>query len=385
MVLSVIFLYCTVPSNTTDQRTNSCPFDEGAIEDMVGSRIISLGESTHGTGTGFEIRNDLIKYLYSKYGYTNVLFETGYTDVEIANVDLANESLDRYKKTATAYKYYHSVEMESLFQLANSEKDSIKLYGYDIQPQQDTFMSQLNAILPNELNIYKSFWQLNGMYGFAYEEKTDSFLVARKEFKDKALLAIRFIANSTNLDEEKRRIYLEGLRMLIENYEFIEPSEISTYPNNVNYRDSLMYRQILNIVESKPDEKFIILGQNFHIKEGRYSVVKHTDAKWMGHYLSDKYGDDYYSVGMAIKRGEDYDHVADSIYQFTSDGGEYLTDLVNFPGACNMMLKRTSLLPIVDEEKYYKIKGIQGFDGWIIPSSDFDAILFIDHGTAISF
>lgn len=274
--------------------------------------------------------------------------------------------------------------MDQLFKLTHENSVSVRLYGYDIQPQQNTFMAGLNKWLPPETEVYKSLWQLNGMYGFAYQSEADSFRLAREEFKRKATDALTFIENNTSVSGQKKEIYLEGIKGLIKKFGSIEMNQISKYPDNINYRDSLMYEQVAAIIEANPNDKFIILGQNYHLKKGRYRPENASDVKWMGHYLAEKYKDNYYSIGMAVKQGKDYNHVEDTVYSFKSEGDGYLVNNITFKNGCNLLLTETQKHHDFAADKYYKIKGIQGYDGLMAPKQDFDAILFIKEGKPVS-
>ena len=62
----------------------------------------------------------------------------------------------------------------------------------------------------------------------------------------------------------------------------------------ISYRDQAMAENIGWILAQNPDAKVVLWAHNGHVQQRE---------GWMGHHLSERYGDDYLAVGFSMNRG----------------------------------------------------------------------------------
>lgn len=354
------------------------------------SRIIAIGESTHGMGNLFAERTKIIKALHEGFGYNLILFESGFGDALLANQRMADLSTEAYGGAVTSYTYYHSQGMLDLFhyvQTANATGDSIRLFGYDCQPQQDYLIRRLQEAFDQldsaSVDVRQIFSNFNKLYLFDRDQQVDSFYYARDAFCAQIQqLQQQLLAAPQLLPDEKEAFRL-GLDNLLLTYSTIQPGRLMQFPRSTNYRDSMMFENIRYLLERYPNEKAIVLGQNYHISRGDVSANPDVPV-WTGYYLSEIYGDHYYSIGTAVKEGTDYQQMRQEVYTFQSEGPEYLVNRVNWrpeSGTTFIHVASDPLLSKLDTELI--IKGIGNRDNPFVIKECFDGLLLFPEGKAV--
>ena len=75
--------------NTAELKSSE-GYNFSALKKAIGNRrIVALGESTHGSGTYYHLKSELVKYLHQEMGFEVLAMESGLGDTYLAyaNVD----------------------------------------------------------------------------------------------------------------------------------------------------------------------------------------------------------------------------------------------------------------------------------------------------------
>lgn len=100
-------------------------------------KILALGEQTHGAGSVFTLKTDLIKYLHQNHGFDLLILESGMYDVnEIVNNTNNGQSIKALAPGNIFYMYANSAEVTPLFDyIDNSAKTTtpLTMVGFDSQ------------------------------------------------------------------------------------------------------------------------------------------------------------------------------------------------------------------------------------------------------------
>src|SRR6218665_1065654 len=133
-LLRLLFLFSMLTSTANAQsevkwlNQNLVPFSIDSANDEINelkklkkyigdSRIVLLGEQTHGDGATFETKVKLVKYLHQQMGFTVLAFESNQYNVEIAWEDvLQNKSPMSALQRSTPPIWGEAKEMQPLFE-----------------------------------------------------------------------------------------------------------------------------------------------------------------------------------------------------------------------------------------------------------------------------
>lgn len=270
--------------------------------------IFSMGEATHGTKEFFEIKTKSFIYLvthenfkifgieasYGECNYINDFLQTG-----VGNID----SVMRYFSFWT----WRTEEVKELInwikEYNRNSEGKIIFYGFDMQDclsplkYNATFFNNDTSIFVKEyLNITNSVLSKK-------KYLLRKLLKDNKEFKD-TLIAVReelylwleeykyVLATEYSLYQTKR------IKLSIDNFN----QAINIYNSSIQYRDSCMALNILEIQKIEI-QKMFIWAHNGHVNKARSPQYHKSFGKPMGWFLSKKLHDAYYSIGFVFRKG----------------------------------------------------------------------------------
>ena len=304
------------------------------IKKSIGkSRIVFLGEQTHGDGTTFETKAKLIQYLHQEMGFTILAFESNLFNAERAWQDV-QENINPLTalQNSTGQMWGKAKEVQPLFAYILSKKNSdspLKISGFDCQThgyyyykyfprefvmylrsknigfidstERVNFFKVYN-ILTNGINIY-----LKGINENSRKLYLDTFFNDKKIFSkilDKKILEL------SNLNEPKGNLFLQHL-ISFKNYipELLDGVTIdSTISNNIKVsaylRDSLMAENIIWLANKRyPNEKIIIWAASYHNARHKSVGYGNMIETLMGDFLKPELEKISYSIAFTTYEG----------------------------------------------------------------------------------
>ncbi|WP_339848526.1 erythromycin esterase family protein [uncultured Dokdonia sp.] len=263
------------------------------IEKIGNKKIVAIGESTHGTSEFYRIREIITKRLIKEKGFSVVVLENPYDDIEILNKDLDKRPLDSLMRKHL-FSIYQTQEMKSFLQWYKDNKTqyNIKFKGCDdsywvfydllkdnINPKNDKILNKLLQEL--ESNIAKS--------------STDNL---KKEYK---------INNSIYNNILEIENYLESTKKITKSIREILFNGKNTYINYVNIknqkpfqsRDEIMADRI-SFLAKNSDKKIIVWAHNAHISN---EIITDNEIGIMGRDLKKDFNQEYYTIGLTTLKG----------------------------------------------------------------------------------
>jgi len=256
------------------------------------SKIISLGEVTHGASSIFKMKHRIIKYLKNCCDYNIFSIEASMPEAyKINDHVLTGEGNPKQLISDMKFWTWNTTELLDLVRWMREynceNKDKIQFTGFDMQ----FFEGEVEALLEFSKSIKSSYLsnRINELELLLYTIK------GKKKRKKKYID-----------DKEKANKLITIIKKDIEkNYGFHMKAEwgklnlnlINQYVNSTSYfdRDLFMSENIKWIVNQNPESKFILWSHNGHANE---------KEKSMGGYLNDFYGDDeYLSIGFLFYEG----------------------------------------------------------------------------------
>ncbi len=303
---------------------------------MKGVEIIALGEQSHGLGEVFNAKTELVKFLHKELGFDLVLFESGYGDGALAWERLDSLSPIAFTNSFSSNHYYNSEEILTLVTYVKSQKQSLKINGFDGQPQQNYLIKRMTEIAqPIDSVLAKSvkfeMRSFNYLYQFEKDKDTISFNKQLDRFFNFLNVYNSFLnqhqqelINSGTTKNEIDAI-IESNQIFKKTYSEIKIGDLWGWPFSLNNRDKSMFEIIKWYKEKNPTSKIIIWAQNSHIENK--SKLNQT-INWMGHSLKKTYGDKYYSIGSIIYSGKDL-LGNNGPFEFESNNNTYLAYHLN--------------------------------------------------------
>ena len=308
-----LFLGCQKPKKEFsvrqyDPNTKDFSFLKEALEDV---RILSIGESSYGFASMHSMKGNLVKYLHKELGYDVLVMQAGYGDVGISWYH-SDESSPKQLLNSTVPVPFRCQQMIPLFEHLKSNKHTDNALEYrGMEPKvtglafEFILMRTLTSLVPkavkdsidNGLEYYLKAFQIA-----ENRAQWEDYMSRYKE----TLYTLQSLLTDNREDlvelelagEEAVDIYLRYIDMSIKAVDY----EYGEYDSRGRIlRDSLMAENVMYFADEEfPNSKIIIWGHNGHIEK---SGIEGDQMKWLGHYLKEKYGDKYYSLGMFVKKG----------------------------------------------------------------------------------
>lgn len=287
-------------------------FLEKELKDV---QIVLLGEITHNDGNVFELKTEIIKYLYNKMGFKTIAFESGTYEMW-----KAQQEIKKGENATTAFQnslfpiWSKTVEFQPFIDFYEKNKKDFKLYGFDNQITgkygEDELITDLYSYCEKEklsIGLNQTDLELlieSMLYSGIFDEKDISYTAYNITLKT---LLQEILEKQTNEIHFYWEQIINNLISLGKEYYFEKQPILSTFYVNKddNLRDRQMADNLLGYIIDHPKEKIICWGANQHFTNDMNSIKSDTirDFIPMGSYLKNVLKDKVYSL--AIITGED--------------------------------------------------------------------------------
>jgi len=261
-----------------------------------GVRILALGEQTHGAGSVFALKTELIKYLHQHHDFDLFILESGMYDVrEIYQQAKEGQSIKALAPGNIFYMYANSEEVTPLFEYINAQLKTEKpltMVGFDSQHTGGLALSNLVSDLTNAQKKIDSVW--------VSSQQWQEFTAQIQQVLDGA--TVRF-------DEEQEAIFFSQLNKLATSFQLhddgfwlrISKGLIAQAKRQWQIADTRSQEMGENIkwwAEQYPDKKIIVWAHTWHLtKEGNNQINA-------GKVVSDAFGEEYYMVHFTGEQGQ---------------------------------------------------------------------------------
>ena len=246
------------------------------------SRIIALGEATHGNKEFQELKLDVFKVMVEKYGVRAFALEGDFGGCETANRYIhGGEGTAEEAAAALIFTIYRTDQMAELLSWMRTYNETaalgqdLRFYGFDMQSYEYSFGYLLEEAQKLGIDVEKN----------QNLEDGENRLALCGEIKGK----LEALGRSADTD-----LALHLIDVLEQNDEL---GKLVDSPEGAGTRDRFMAQNVLWILEQEElrgNERVFISAHNGHIEQaGSYG----PDAKVMGAILADELGDAYYAIG----------------------------------------------------------------------------------------
>lgn len=285
---------------------------------LKNKKIVLLGEQSHGDGTTFEIKTEIVKYLHSKLGFEIIAFESGFYDcMKVGeSIKSGNDPIEA-SRLGIFRIWSKSIQTKGLFKyIAQQSKTNkpLELLGFDCQPTGRYSRDSMLIDLLNYVNSLKpEFNKSNGWNIFnngamnLYSRDGDGFNhIGVDTFSAACKNVISVIENSraTKNEYEFKKLFWIQIIKNIEVY-----SKLAFSQSNAVWqkRDTQMAENIVWLSKRFPSKKIIVWAATDHILKNQSYINGNTyDSNTldrMGHILNSYFGNEMYSIGFTAYGG----------------------------------------------------------------------------------
>lgn len=302
------------------------------LESWIGdSRIVSLGESSHGIGEFFSLKSSIVKHLHRHLNFEIVAIEGGFGDLNLTW--LQHQQLTaKQLRDQSLFGNFRNKEINPLFdyiKLESKEKSPLLLSGFDPQSSSSQFENMLKSIgeirqwamdVDQELSHYTIMFQATFKQDSSeFHQSKLRYLSALRKMRKDIKSHQEEIKQELGYSDEQLLIILKTLDMKFHasNYSFAERMNEEWIPRGIQLRDSIMAENVQWLIDSLyPGKKIILWGHNGHLQSGPMNSLR---TKWMGQYLKERFSEQYFSLGLFAYQGSVYQHWTGQSVHFKND------------------------------------------------------------------
>ncbi len=289
--------------------------DLRAFKEMVGeTKIIALGEATHGTSEFFTLKHRILAFSVKELGVRAFGLEGNMLTVEKINKYVLGGEGPAQKSMWGIFAVWYNEEVLAMVEWVRNYNDEhpddpVQFVGYDMQeldPPLDSLYAFLekrsSKLLKSVSNKLKDLKQNGNNYFMAADSTKlnwyNSATAAFSEIKKQETIWLE-----ASKSERERREIIWGIQYANLIKQFAE----NVYKGHLSfYRDEAMSENISWFLDNaKPNTRMVIWAHDYHISRAEHPNEEYN-VYWglsMGNHLSKQYGKDYKAFGISTYQG----------------------------------------------------------------------------------
>ncbi|EAU68712.1 succinoglycan biosynthesis [Stigmatella aurantiaca DW4/3-1] len=266
------------------------------------TRVVALGEATHGTREFFQLKHRMLEFLVTELGFTVFALEENFAEALAFNEYILEGRGDpRHLLRGSAWDTEEVLALIQWMRRYNEEPShpkKLKFYGVDMQFSPEA-VARVNAYLA----------QVDAAYGAQVQEPLAVLALPRSGFSRQPeerqkevgarldLLAQRFEAERARYVRQSSAAEWAVAR---QNVRVLRQFVGKVLQEEEELRDRAMAENLLWILEHEgPDTRAVLWAHNGHVQRGPGEWREHA----AGRHLADALGPSLYVFGMAFHQG----------------------------------------------------------------------------------
>lgn len=280
------------------------------------SRVVGLGEATHGTREFFELKARIVRFLVTRLGVRTLVLEANFAearridDYVVTGTGSAAAAVDGLSYWTWRTETVRSlVEWLRRFNEGRPRADRVRFYGCDLRSTRGParaladFLDRVDPDYLDEVGSELSKLEADWI-GPGREDSPETVLAARTVASE---LADRFQRRGEEyrsaVGRRDWRLARRHRRLIEQAYQFATATLLDDRPSPNAVRDAAMAENVHWIRDHERSDRLALWAHNGHVTTGSGTFGAGTSAEPMGRHLKRTYGDRYYAVGFEFGRG----------------------------------------------------------------------------------
>ncbi|MGB4773207.1 MAG: erythromycin esterase family protein [Chitinophagaceae bacterium] len=350
-------------------------------------RVVLLGESSHGIGDYYRLKSRIIEYLHKECGFEVLAMESGIADIALTykNVDTLTA---KQLRNNTVFGNFQCAEIMPLFDYIKETAGSKKplfYAGFDSQ--------NFSASLTLMQEILRKKWGKTGdslmgclvkyyrIPSIMWDDDRKPLIAISDSIKGAAnMIAAMFRDSAVSIQQQfsLTTTDMRYLQLALSNHRDAVSLDW-TKDDPISHRDKVMAGNLFWLMDSVyPGKKIIIWAHNGHI--GRTSSEGNPN-KWMGQYISEKYKEKSYHIGLFAREGETFEWWTKSNKPFLNNKPDDIEELSAFEDRTFISLAEASKTCVWPGRKVFGFELENGGRIEFVPKKRFDAVITFKKAT----
>jgi len=294
-----------------------------ALDHLAGTRIIGMGEASHGTKEFFEMKHKVLRYFVENHNYKGLIMEADFGECLRANEYVLNDighidsvMQDMHFWVWTTEEVKSMIQWMHDYNLGKPLEDRIYYLGSDCQFNDDNIglLEEKISTFPDELK--------NSIY--QYSEKLEKQFSVMRDFDLPTMDSMLLYTDSLIWEIESSQSEIESLtsasefqvihRLAIVTHQTFEVTKGTLFGDNFNYRDKYMADNTLWLADHfGVNDNFMVWAHNYHVS--RIEVDPEYGGP-QGGQLEVLLGENYKAIGFSMATGS-----VNAVYPQQQGGG----------------------------------------------------------------